>query len=324
MKYYNLPLLLSAPFVPQFRGIVSDNGALSVENTLLKNKQLKTVVLRGLSFSWHTWWPRFYNGDAVQSLSKDFGCTIIRASMGVEPRGSYLEDPEQATKCVTAVVDAAIKEDIYVIIDWHSHHLHENEAIRFFKKMAKKYGHLPNIIYEIFNEPINQSWQKVKSYSINIIKAIREIDANNLILVGSPHWDQDIHIAADDPIQGFKNIMYTLHYYAGTHKQELRNRADYALSKGLPLFISESGGMEATGNGPLNKAEWQKWIDWSEKNHISWLTWSVSDKNETCSILKKNASSTGPWKKEDLKESGILIRNYLRKFRRKDAALTLE
>ena len=296
-----------------FSGPVAKHGKLHVENTL-KDEQGETVVLRGLSISWHTWWPRFYNAGTVRTLSKDFGCTVIRAAMGIEPQNSYLKEPEQAIKCVEAVVDAAIREGIYVIIDWHSHHIHEREAISFFRKMAKKYGHFPNIIYEIFNEPLNHSWKTVKNYSIKLIEAIREIDADNLILVGSPHWDQDVHIAADNPIQGFKNIMYTLHYYAATHGRELRDKADYALSKEIPLFISESGGMEASGNGPLDKVEWKKWIDWSEKNKISWLTWSVSDKDETCSILKKDVSSTGPWSDKDLKESGILIRNYLRKF----------
>jgi endoglucanase len=107
--------------------------------------------------------------------------------------------------------------------------------------------------------------------------------------------------------------MYTLHYYAATHKQELRDKGDYALKKGLPLFISESAGMEATGDGAINKEEWQKWIDWSEKNKISWITWSVSDKDETCSVLKAGAASDGGWTKDDLKESGILAREYLRK-----------
>ncbi|MEO6819626.1 MAG: glycoside hydrolase family 5 protein [Ginsengibacter sp.] len=292
-------------------GPVSIHGKLHVEGTLIKDEHGQKVVLRGLSISWHTWWPRFYNAGAIHTLSKDFGCSVIRAAMGIEPQNSYLKEPELAIKCVEAVVDAAIKEGIYVIIDWHSHHIHQKEAIDFFRKMANKYGHLSNIIYEVFNEPLNHTWQTVKNYSIKVIEAIREIDAGNIILIGSPHWDQDIHIAADDPIQGFKNIMYTLHYYAATHGQELRDHADYALSKGLPLFISESGGMESTGNGPLDKVEWQKWIDWSEQNNISWLTWSVSDKDETCSILKKDVSSTGPWSDKDLKESGILVRDYL-------------
>ena len=132
--------------------------------------------------------------------------------------------------------------------------------------------------------------------------------------MGSPHWDQDIHIAADAPLTGFDNLMYTVHYYAATHKQPLRDRCDYALSKGLPLFISESAGMEATGDGPLNIEEWQKWIDWSEKNKVSWITWSVSDKDETCSVLLPTANAKGGWKEKDLKDSGKKTRAFLRSY----------
>jgi endoglucanase len=107
--------------------------------------------------------------------------------------------------------------------------------------------------------------------------------------------------------------MYTVHFYAATHKQFLRDRADAAFQKGVPIFISESAGMEASGDGPINEAEWQNWINWCEERKISWISWSVADKDETCSILKKTASSTGSWKDSDLKLSGIKAREYIRK-----------
>ncbi|MBC7686726.1 MAG: cellulase family glycosylhydrolase, partial [Aquabacterium sp.] len=130
--------------------------------------------------------------------------------------------------------------------------------------------------------------------------------------VGSPHWDQDINLPADDPISGYKNLMYTVHFYAATHKQSLRDRTDAAIAAGLPVFISESAGMQASGDGALDYPEWNKWIAWMEKNKLSWITWSVSDKDETCSVLNKTASDYGGWKKEDLKESGIKTREMLR------------
>ena len=175
-------------------------------------------------------------------------------------------------------------------------------------------GSYPNVIYEIFNEPVKQSWEEVKSYSEEIITLIRKIDPDNIILVGSPHWDQDIHIVADDPIQGFTNLMYTVHFYAGTHGQFLRDRSNYALSKGIPIFVSESAGMEASGDGPINYAEWQKWIDWMEENKISWIKWSVSSKKESCSVLLPGAETTGNWKTKDLNESGIKTRELIRKY----------
>ena len=192
--------------------------------------------------------------------------------MGVEPDEGFIKKPDWSKEKVKAVVDAAISEGIYVIIDWHSHNIRLEEAKLFFKEMASTYGKYPNVIYEIFNEPAKESWQEVKEYSIALIETIRSIDPDNVILIGSPHWDQDIHLAADDPIKGYKNLMYTMHFYAATHKQWLRDRCDSALKKGLPLFISESAGMEASGDGPMNYEEWNKWIEWAEQRKISWIT----------------------------------------------------
>ena len=234
--------------------------------------------------------------------------------MGVGPKGSYFDRMEWSKEKIEAVINGAIKNDIYIIIDWHSHEIHEEEAKAFFSEMAQKYGTYPHIIYEIFNEPVKDSWEDVKKYSVEVIKAIREHDPDNIILVGCPHWDQDIHIVADAPIEGYDNLIYTVHFYAATHKQSLRDRSNYALSKGIPIFISESAGMESSGNGPINYEEWHRWIDWMKENKISWVSWSVSDKNETCSMLKTSASDTGNWNTEDLKESGIKTREMLRKF----------
>src|SRR5213592_423337 len=174
--------------------------------------------------------------------------------------------------------------------------------------MATTYCRHPNIIYEIYNEPDYETWPEVKAYSTEIISTIRAIDPDNIILIGSPHWDQDILLPANDPIKEYTNLMYTVHFYAATHKQELRDRTDQALAKGLPIFISESAGMEASGDGPLDDVEWQSWIDWMASRKFSWITWSVSDKNETCSVLNTSAASAGQWHEKDLKESGIKTR----------------
>ena len=293
---------------------VKQNGKLSVSKTHLVNETGETVVLRGVSYGWHNWWPRFYSAESVKWLAEDWKCTVVRAAMGVGPRNSYLDKKEWSIEKVKAVVDGAMESGIYVIIDWHSHEIHTGEAVAFFDEMSKKYGQYPNIIYEVFNEPVHDSWEKVKEYSVEVIKAIRKNDPDNIILVGSPHWDQDIHLVADDPITGFENLMYTVHFYAATHGKQLRERSDYAIGKGIPIFVSESAGMEATGNGPMDYESWQTWIDWMEANKISWITWSVADKNETCSMLERSSSDTGKWKLEDLKESGQKTREMLRKF----------
>ncbi|TFZ67805.1 glycoside hydrolase family 5 protein [Hymenobacter sp. UV11] len=294
---------------------VQQHGRLHVAGTQLLDEHGSKIALRGVSLGWHSLWPRFYNEAAVQWLRQDFQCTVVRAAMGIEVgERNYKQDPAFSKAKVEAVVAGAIKADMYVIIDWHSHNINLQEAKGFFAEVSKKYAKYPNIIYEVFNEPDQESWPEVKAYSEEIIKVIRANDPTNVILVGCPHWDQDINLPAADPIKGYKNLMYTMHFYAATHGKWLRDRTDAALQSGLPVFVSESAGMEASGDGPLNPVAWQEYIDWLEARGLSWVVWSVSDKDETCSMLQKSASSTGPWSDADLKESGRQTRAYLRKY----------
>lgn len=280
---------------------------LSVNGKFLTNANGDTVVLRGVSYGWSNWWSQYYNVESAQWLSSDWHCTVVRAAMGVEPFGGYMTNTEESVKLVEAIIEGAIKSGIYVIVDWHSHGIHTTEAKQFFGTMAKKYADCPNIIWEIYNEPVFQSWDAVRDYSIQIIDTIR-VHSPNVILVGCPHWDQDIHLVAENPITDRENIMYTMHFYAATHKDNLRNRCDSALTSGIPLFISESACCEASGNGVIDIDEWNTWINWCETNKISWVTWSISSKDETCSMLLPSASNTGNWLPTDLRESGKLTR----------------
>lgn len=287
-------------------------GQLKVTHTQLTDLSGSPVVLRGVSFGWHNWWPRFYNESAVKWLKEDWNVNIVRASMGIDPEGAYLDNPDFALEKMKAVIDAAIAEDLYVIIDWHSHELYLDQAKEFFGEMARIYGSHPHVIYELFNEPDHESWEEVKAYSEELIAVIRKHDPDNLILVGSPTWSQDVHLAAQNPIRNQQNIMYVLHFYAATHKDYLRNRADAAMKTGLPIFVSECAGMEASGDGPIDQASWNAWLTWMENKKISWIAWSVADKNETCSMLQPAASATGSWTESQVKPWGQIVRKILR------------
>jgi len=180
--------------------------------------------------------------------------------------------------------------------------------------MARKYGKYPNVIYEIFNEPINVSWSDtVKPYSQSIVSAIREIDPDNLIIIGTPSWCQDVDKAADDPLEGV-NLVYGLHFYAATHGADIRQKAQYALDKGLPLFVSEFGTCLASGNGYFDSAETEVWFKFMDENHLSWCNWSIADKDETASALVPGARPSGGWRHQDLTISGRLIRHKLRMY----------
>ena len=72
--------------------------------------------------------------------------------------------------------------------------------------------------------------------------------------------------------------------------------------------------MEASGDGPIDETEWQRWVEWMNAKGLSWVAWSVSDKKETCSVLNPIAASDGNWKETDIKEWGIKARGALRKY----------
>jgi hypothetical protein len=238
---------------------------------------------------------------------------VVRAAMGIES-GGYLQNPDVEMNKIKTVIDACIDLGIYVIIDWHDDNAqnHQPQSIDFFKKIAALYGNHPNVIYEIYNEPQQVSWANViKPYAKAVIDSIRSIDPNNIIVVGTPTWSQDVDTASMNPLE-YENIAYTLHFYAATHKQELRNKAVTAMNNGIALFVTEWGTCEATGTGFLDSAEVEKWMNFMESNKLSWCNWSVADKVETSAALKPNVNSTGGWPDSSLTPSGSLVREKIR------------
>ena len=293
---------------------VKQYGQLQVKGSQLCDKQGNPVILRGVSLGWHNLWPRFYNKEIVQTLKQDWHCSVIRAAMGIMIEDNYLENPSYALQCITPVIESAIKQNVYVIIDWHSHVTKTEEAKAFFGQIAKKYGKYPHIIYEIYNEPVEDTWTDLKKYAAEVIGEIRKYDKDNVVLVGCPHWDQDIHLVAESPLEGFNNVMYTVHFYAATHGDDLRQRTEDAVKRGIPVFISESGATEASGDGRIDVDSEEQWIGMCERLGISWVCWSISDKNESCSMLLPRATSTGPWADDVIKVYGKLVKGLLLKY----------
>ena len=303
-----LPLEFEDTTVVQIHGLLQQNGNKIVD------KNNEPVSFAGNSFFWSNdnWGgERYYKAEVVSWLKDDWKTTIVRAAMGVEDPGGYLDNKTANKNRVKTIVDAAIDEGIYVIIDWHSHHAEDNtnEAALFFQEMANLYGEYDNVIYEIYNEPLDISWSTIiKPYAISIIAAIRSIDPDNLIVVGTPEWSQRVDLAAADPITGYSNIAYTLHFYSIHHQQWLRDRASAALESGIALFVTEWGSIGYS----LVDSEANEWMAWCFTNKISHCNWAVNDKEEEWSILIPDASTTGGWSDDDLTKAGKLARNIIR------------
>ena len=293
------------------KGGVSENGWLQVKGSQLCNEKGDPVVLHGMSSHGMQWYPQYASAGAIRTTA-DYGANLFRVAM-YTGEGGYLSNPEKVKKDTVAAVDAAIAQDLYVILDWHilsdnNPRDHQAEAKAFFTEMAQRYKDCPNLLYEVCNEPNgNISWSSdVKPFAQEMVDTIRGQGAKGIILIGSPTWSQDIHLAAADPVQG-ENLMYTLHFYAGTHGQELRDRIDQVRAKGFGVFISEWGTSAADGNGGVFTQQAQVWLDFLAQRNMSWANWSLCDKNETSAALRPGASSAGGWKESDLSESGRFV-----------------
>ncbi|MBQ8177040.1 MAG: cellulase family glycosylhydrolase [Oscillospiraceae bacterium] len=282
--------------VAYYGEIVADGNKLVGKNTG------ETVRVTGMSFFWSNWSQKYYTADYVDYLVDDYNCEVVRCSYGIQDNGVPYDDT--CEPLIEDVIDRAIERGVYVIIDWHSHGAHNNpdEAVEYFEKLAEKYGSYDNVIFEIYNEPTQISWETVKAYAEIVIPAIRK-HSDNLVIVGSPTWSQDVTKAAENPVDG-ENIAYTLHFYAGTHKQWLRDNADRAISAGIPLFVTEWGSVNADGNGSIDKTSTEEWFAWMDKNNISSCNWAVNDKDEGSSIFEQDnvLSETGKYIKELISE----------------------
>ena len=287
-------------------------GALSVNGTQLVDQNGNPVQLRGISTHGLSWFPNFVDQNAFRQFREEWNVNVMRLAMYTHENGGYCTDgnKENLKNIIYRGVQYATDNDMYVIIDWHvlqeqNPNVYKEEAKKFFSEMSEKYKDYNNVIYEICNEPNGGvGWSEVKSYAEEIIPVIRANDEKAIILVGTPNWSQRVDEAANDPITGYDNIMYTLHFYAATHKDDLRNTMVNAINAGLPVFVSEYGICDASGNGGLDKDSAQKWVDTMNSYGVSYICWALANKNESAALIKSSCSKTSGFDDNDLSESG--------------------
>lgn len=300
------------------------HGRLHVKGANLVDRAGKKFQLRGVSthgINWDIGYP-YVNKAAFQTLRDDWGVNGVRLAMYTEEYNGYCSggDKKQLQKTVENGVKYATELGMYVIIDWHilsdgNPKKHMSAAKKFFGMMAKKYKKQKNVIYEICNEPNGCSWKTIKSYAKQVIKMIRKNDKKALIVVGTPTWSQlgsdgTHNQVADSPIKGYKNIMYSLHFYAKewSHNQYLPGKLTYARKKGIPVMVTEFGMSQASGNGGISTKNMGKWFKRLDKDNISYFCWSLSNKRESCSLLSSKTKKKSRWKKKDLSKAGQYIR----------------
>lgn len=305
---------------PAVIGLVKEHGKLSVKGTQLVDKNGNNFQLKGMSTHGLSWFPEFVNETAFKTLRDDWNINAVRLAMYTAEYNGYCTGGSQADlkALVDKGVQAAANLGMYVIIDWHvlndcNPQTYKSEALKFFEEVSEKYKNYDNVIYEICNEPNgNVSWDNdIKPYAEEVIKVIRKNAPDSVIIVGTPTWSQDIDKAAANPLSE-KNVLYALHFYAATHTDWLRQRLTDCYNKGLPVFVSEFGCCDASGNGGNDFEQTRKWLELLDSYGISYMNWSLANKNETASALREGTSGDGNWSENNLSESGKWLRKWFR------------
>jgi len=300
-------------------GFAAEHGALRVDGAKLVDQNGDPIQLYGMSTHGIAWFPQFVSYDSFKTLRDDWNTNCVRLAMYTAEYNGYCTggDQEYLKSLVRTGVDAATDLGMYVIIDWHilqdqDPNVYKEQSKAFFKEMSETYANHTNVIYEICNEPNGYAtWESVKSYAEEIIPVIRANDPDAVIIVGTPTWSQDIDKAKADPLDE-ENILYALHFYAGTHKDVLWNRLDSCVQNGLPVIVSEFGTCDASGNGANDFQSAQSWMDVIERHNVSFFCWNLANKNESSSVFKESCTKTSDWTEDDMNESGKWIRDYFR------------
>lgn len=277
---------------------VSYNGWLKVSGTKLLNKDNQEIQLRGISTHGIQWFDKLYTYHNMKKLKEDWNINVFRIAMYTAPeQEGYVKDKELKHK-VIEMIEYAKRLDMYVIIDWHilgdnNPNQYKSAALEFFDELSFIYKDTPNVIFEICNEPSGDvTWKNdVKEYAQDVINIIRANSPNSLIIIGIPEWCKDLENVSKEPLE-VENIMYSVHFYAGTDDRILKAKMSDFLDKNLPIFVSECGITDATGDGKIYEDKFRSWIDFLNEKNISWIFWSFSNKDEGSSLLTKDYKVT--------------------------------
>ncbi len=296
---------------------------LVVAGNQIKTVDGQAVWLQGVSLASLEWSA---SGDNIlQSTEvaiKDWKSNVIRQPVREHfwfGTGPYQSDGGAGYRqLVDDSINLAAANGAYVVLDLHRFRAPNEAHLEFWKAIAEKYKNHPAVLFELFNEPHDISWEvwrnggpvsdqkavaeakkrgepltenneKLVAFQSvgmqKLIDVIREVGARNIVIAGGLDWGYDLSgilngYALDD--KGGNGIVYSSHVYPW--KSDWQGKF-MDLADKYPLFIGELGGeVERMSFIPADRHEdpytWAPdMLGLIQKHKLHWTGWCFHTKS---------------------------------------------
>ena len=274
---------------------------LTAKGTQILNADGEQVVLKGVMVpeSRSLYEEKKFNEDFYKDVFAKGGNAIRVPISPVE----YKNDDYYMWRYLDRIVTWAGENDNYVILDWdytgnpidgsgdEMPDLDENPldySAEFWKNIADYFKNTPNVIFEIYNEPVGMSDSEWKRCAESLIGVIRDAGAKQLIIVGSPDYCYDLGWLDELGVKN-DNTAFSVHVYPDKVFWQ-KFLSGYETS--YPLIVTEWGYADDDVEVKNEKLKGTrnvfgiKFTRYLEKHDIGWIAVGYDDTVEPSMFTK--------------------------------------
>jgi aryl-phospho-beta-D-glucosidase BglC (GH1 family) len=295
--------------------------ALKVVKNLVLDSRNQPVRLRGVNTACLEWTS---NGeghilDTVKTAITDWHVNHIRLPLAQDRW--FGKAPEQTDggksyrALVDQVVDLCTRNGCYILLDLHwsnagewgkqigQHVMPDQNSVTFWRDLASTYKNHPAVLFDLYNEPHDISWDiwlkggKVteRAYRRNpqktydavgmqtLLDTVRETGAKNVVIAGGLDWSYDMSgflqgKQLSDPTGN--GVIYANHAYPfkGDTVEKWIVKMEKA-TQTLPVIVSEFGAEGRPGTGPNRNQRGEEWVrrvlQALEDHKWNWTAWDL-------------------------------------------------
>jgi len=311
---------------------------LHVEGNRLVSKSGKEVWLQGISTSGLETLPEDkFIMKAAKVGVEEWKANIVRVPVKDEfwfGRNMLQKDGGEAyRKAVDDIINLVANRGAYVLLDLHRYRGQTPEHVEFWKDAATRYKNHPAVLFDLFNEPHDVTWevwknggeigmkkkdadeaaflsaeekeklaQLPKSLGMQaLVNAVREVGAKNIVVAGGISFANDLSgvtegFALDD--KSGNGIMYSWHCY-NWHKNWKKNVLTAA--EKYPIMVGEVGAdTQKMTFIPANEQEdpytWvPDMLGFIQKHRLNWTGWCMHPRVTPAMVTDWNFTPSPYW-----------------------------